>query len=90
MSISSLGILGARFELNQVAEWAMRDAALTHHNLICQHANALFPMGVAHAIASGYDRKGLFRPSIDFLQNCRPEAGHPRVRHLARRCIGAS
>jgi ADP-ribosylglycohydrolase len=60
MRISPLGIYGANFELNQVAEWAMQDAALTHPNLICQQANALFTMGIAHAIASGCDRKELY------------------------------
>jgi len=60
MRISPLGIFGAGFELNQVVEWAMQDAALTHPNLICQQANALFAMGIAHAIQSGCDRKELY------------------------------
>lgn len=46
MRISPLGIFGVRFELDQVAEWAMQDAALTHPNLSCQQANALFAMGI--------------------------------------------
>jgi len=37
------------------------DAALTHPNLICQQANALFAMGIAHAIQSGCDRKELYQ-----------------------------
>ena len=37
-----------------------QDAALTHPNLICQQANALFAMGIAHAIQSGCDRKELY------------------------------
>ncbi len=57
MRISPLGIFGAGFERSQVAEWAMQDAALTHPNLICQQANALFAMGIAHAIQSGCERK---------------------------------
>jgi hypothetical protein len=61
MRISPLGIFGAGFELNQVAEWAMQYAALTHPNLICQQANALFAMGIAHAIKSGCDRKELYQ-----------------------------
>ena len=61
MRISPVGIFGARFELHQVAEWAMQDAALTHPNLICQQANALFAMGIAHAIQSGCDRKELYQ-----------------------------
>lgn len=61
MRISPLGIFGAGFELNHVANWAMQDAALTHPNLICQHANALFTMGISHAIDSGCDRETLYQ-----------------------------
>ena len=61
MRISPLGIFGAGFELNQAAEWAMQDAALTHPNLICQQANALFAMGIAHAIQFGCDCKELYQ-----------------------------
>lgn len=39
----------------------MQYAALTHPNLICQQANALFAMGIAHAIQSGCDRKELYQ-----------------------------
>ncbi len=49
MRISPLGIFGTNFELNQVAEWAMQDAVLTHPNLICQHANALFVVSFRQA-----------------------------------------
>ncbi len=56
-----LGIFGAGFELDQVAEWAMQDAALTHPNLICQQANSLFAMGIAYAIQSGCDGKDLYQ-----------------------------
>lgn len=61
MRISPLGIFGVGFELDQVAEWAMQDAALTHPNKICQQTNALFAMGIAHGIQSGCDRKELYR-----------------------------
>lgn len=61
MRISPLGIFGFRFGLNQVAEWAMQDAALTHPNQICQQANALFAMGIAHAVQSGCNHKELFQ-----------------------------
>lgn len=61
MRISPLGIFGARFELDQVAEWAMEDAALTHPNEICQQANMLFTVGIAHAIRSGCNRQELYQ-----------------------------
>lgn len=66
MRISLLGIFGAGFELNHVAEWATQDAAFTHFNLICQQANALFAMGIAHAIQSGCDGKELYQ----HIQQC--------------------
>ena len=61
MRIRPLAIFGARFELNQVAEWTKQDVALTHPNLICQQTNALFTMGIAHAIAFCCDRKELYQ-----------------------------
>lgn len=61
MRISPLGIFAAGFELHQVAKWAMQDAALTHPNLICQQANALFTMGIATAIQSGCSHEELYQ-----------------------------
>ncbi len=61
MRISPLGIFGSRFKLSQVAEWAMQDAALTHPHPVCQQANALFSMAIAHAIQSGCDHQTLYR-----------------------------
>ncbi len=61
MRISPLGIFGAGFSLDQVAEWAIRDAELTHPNPICRQANALFAMGIAHAIQSGCTNNALYR-----------------------------
>lgn len=61
MRISPLGIFGVGFELDQVAEWAMQDAALTHPNDICQQANGLFTVGIALAIRSGCSRQELYQ-----------------------------
>ncbi|HDR15290.1 MAG TPA: ADP-ribosylglycohydrolase family protein [Desulfobacteraceae bacterium] len=61
MRISPLGIFGANYKLEQVAEWAMRDAALTHLHVICRQANALFAMGIAHAISCGCGGRELYR-----------------------------
>lgn len=60
MRISPLGIFGAKFNLNQVAEWAKEDALLTHPNIICQEVNMLYAMGIAHAIQSGCNRKDVY------------------------------
>ncbi len=61
MRISPLGIFGANHDLQRVAEWAKQDAALTHPHPVCLQANALFAMAIAHAIASGCDRKELYQ-----------------------------
>ncbi len=42
-------------------EWARQEAALTHPNLICQQANPLFAMGIAHTVKSGCNRKKLYQ-----------------------------
>ncbi len=61
MRVSPLGIFGARFSLDQVAKWAMQDAEITHPNLVCQQANALFAMGIAYAVKYGCTNKELYR-----------------------------
>ncbi len=61
MRVSPLGIFGANYELKQVADWARIDASLTHPNLVCQQANALFAMAIAHAIKTGADQQSLYQ-----------------------------
>ena len=50
MRINPLGIFGANHALELVAEWARQDAAITHPHPVCQQANALFTMAIAHAV----------------------------------------
>ena len=61
MRISPLGIFGANYDLQQVAEWARQDAALTHPHAVCLQANALFTMAIARAISSRIGPRKLFR-----------------------------
>lgn len=61
MRISPLGVFGAGCDLRQVAEWARQDAALTHPHAICQQANALFAMAIAHAIRTGCAPQELYQ-----------------------------
>jgi ADP-ribosylglycohydrolase len=51
MRISPLGIFGSTFDLERTAEFAQRDASLTHPHRICLQANALFAMSIADAIS---------------------------------------
>jgi len=60
MRISPLGIFGAKHDLEHVAEWARQDAAITHPHPVCQQANALFTMAIAHAVRHGYDTRNLY------------------------------
>ena len=53
MRVSPLGIFGANHDLQQVADWAKQDAALTHPHPVCRQANALFTMAIAKAIRTG-------------------------------------
>lgn len=60
MRISPLGIFGVNYDLDQVAEWARQDAAITHIHPVCQQANALFAMAIAHTIRSGCAAQDLY------------------------------
>ena len=60
MRISPLGIFGSNYDLDQVAEWARQDAVITHIHPVCQQANALFAMAIAHAVSQGCDAQMLY------------------------------
>ncbi len=68
MRASPLGIFGALRPLHQVAEWARRDAALTHPNPVCIQANALFVMAVAEAIRTGVDGDVLYQRLVAWME----------------------
>lgn len=61
MRISPLGIFGANYPLDEVAEWARQDAAITHVHRVCQQANALFAMAIANAVRTGCGASDLYR-----------------------------
>ena len=84
MRISPLGIFGSNYDLQQVAEWARQDAALTHPNPVCLQANALFAMAIARAISSAIGPQELF-------QNIETWAAEMKVEDsLLQSIIGAS
>ena len=60
MRISPLGIFGANHDLDRLADWARQDAAITHPHPVCQQANALYAMAIAHVIRSGCDARSLY------------------------------
>ena len=64
MRISPLGIFGAKHDLERVAEWARQDSRITHINPVCQQANALFTMAIAHAVRYGCDARNLYEQVV--------------------------
>src|SRR5665648_457043 len=60
MRVSPLGIFGWQQPPEELAEWARRDARLTHPHQITQDINALFVVALAHAIATGPSPQELY------------------------------
>ncbi len=90
MRVSPLGILGAKHDLEHVAEWARQDAAITHPHPVCQQANALFAMAIAHAVRQGWDGRDLYQQIVTWAKDMKVDGslpgGGPRCsRSTARR-----
>ncbi len=68
MRISPLGIFGANHAPGLVAEWARQDAAITHPHPVCQQANALFTMSIAHAVHHGCDARNLYQQIMTWAE----------------------
>jgi len=75
MRISSLGIFGANNDQELVAEWARQDAAITHPHPVCQQANALFTMAIAHAVRRGCDGRDLYEQIVTWAENMKVDGG---------------
>ncbi len=69
MRISPLGIFGANYELEQVAEWACEDAALTHPHPVCQQANSLYASAIAYAVRTGCESQELYERIKTWAEN---------------------
>ncbi len=60
MRISPLAIFAADSTDEEIINWAMQDAALTHPHQICQQTNALFVLGSARAIQKGLSAQEVY------------------------------
>jgi ADP-ribosyl-[dinitrogen reductase] hydrolase len=60
MRISPLGVFGINHRLEQVADWAVEDAALTHPNAVCLQVNALYAMAITAAIRDNLTPQALY------------------------------
>jgi ADP-ribosylglycohydrolase len=84
MRISPLGIFGANHDRKQVAEWARLDASLTHIHPVCQEANALFAMAIAHAVHDGPSPVELYQQILAWAEEMKaPDALAKAVRGSA-------
>lgn len=73
MRISPLGIFGADYPLSQVAEWARKDAAITHPHPVCQQASELFSMAIAHAVRTGCEAGSLYEEVVIWAEEMKVE-----------------
>ncbi len=64
MRISPLGVYGSRFELDDVARWAMEDSRLTHPNEVCQKAVAIYATTIAEAVRTGLGNTALYENAL--------------------------
>ena len=74
MRISPLGIFGANYELEKVAEWASEDAALTHPHPICRQANSLYASAIACAVRSGCGPQVLYEKILTWAEEISVES----------------
>jgi len=73
MRISPLGIFGANHAPELVAEWARQEAAITHPHPVCQQANTLFTMAIAHTVSQGCDARNLYRQIMAWTEEIKAD-----------------
>jgi ADP-ribosyl-[dinitrogen reductase] hydrolase len=64
MRACPLGILGWNSSPEQLADWARRDASLTHPHTVCQAANEVFVIAIALAIKGGKNQQELLQSAL--------------------------
>jgi len=74
MRACPLGIFGAGRDRKIVMDWAAQDGALTHPNIVCQQANALYVAVIAQAISTGCDARTLYEFVLETARGCRVES----------------
>ena len=66
MRVSPLGIFGHTAPARALAEWARRDARITHPHPVCVEANALYARAVARAVHDGPAPLDLYGEILDW------------------------
>ena len=83
MRISPLGIFGTKHSLDQTADWAQQDAALTHPHPVCRQINALFAMAIARHIQTGESPQEIYRYILKRAKDMQVEASIMNVINIA-------
>ena len=74
MRISPLGIFGANHSPDQIANWAQKDAALTHPHPVCRQINALFAMALTRSVQTGETPQALYRSIAKWAEEKKVDA----------------
>ena len=83
MRISPIGVAGARLPPDLVAQWAEKDAELTHPNPICRQVNALFVMAIAAAIREALAPEDLYQRITSYAQERQADSAVLNAIHAA-------
>jgi ADP-ribosylglycohydrolase len=83
MRVSPLGIFGANHSLDQTAEWARQDAALTHPHPVCRQINSLYAIAIAHAIRTGASPQEVYSNILKWAGNMQTDASILNVIRVA-------
>lgn len=83
MRISPIGVAGARLPPDLVAQWAEKDAELTHPNPICRQVNALFVMAIAAAIREALAPEDLYQRITSYAQKRQADSAVLNAIHAA-------
>jgi hypothetical protein len=83
MRLSPLGIFGVKQSLDQVADWAQQDAALTHPHSVCKQINTLFTMAVAHVIRNGKSPQEIYSNILNWATDMPADASILNVIQVA-------
>jgi len=68
MRVSPIGIAGSCYSHAETVRWAEADAMLTHPNILCRQANALFTMAIAEAVNTGPDPDALYQEILSWIE----------------------
>jgi ADP-ribosylglycohydrolase len=86
MRASPLGVAAAGLPLETAADWAARDAGLTHPNPVTVQANSLYVMAIAYAVERGPSPRELYGRVVDWAREAEVE---PTLMEAVKAASGA-